>query len=684
MYKKFMFYLFVTLSLIISTNFTFSQWVPVEGIYTGGEYPLIVTQSGLICTGFVAGICVSTNSGQNWITYRLDRDVVALESIGSYLFAGTDSGVYRSTNNGQNWIRMPLNVTDYVWGLAKYGNTIWAGTSNQGLWYSTDYGNSWVQTAFPVTLYITSLGVNGSNIFVGTLNQGLLRSTDNGNSWSTVNWGNGYTVNGIMYDGNTIYVCPAGQGVYYSTNNGNTWTSMGLSNLVVFYLLHVGNNFLASTQANGLYLSTNNGSSWTQKQFIGYTVGQIAYTGSKYVLSIPKLGGGLFDSCGVWTSTNLSNWSRTGLNSYVNSFLKTGSYIFAASQRVFRSSDNGITWLPPQPSNLPTPQCLGYVSSTLLFGSYGFGIFRSSDNGITWAQVPQLPTSYVYAFTTISNTIFAGISTGTTGGYGVWKSTNSGLNWTQIGLNNTYVYTLANSGTNLFAGTPYTGVYKSTDQGLTWTQTSLNNKTVNVLYFNGTNLWAGTVLYGVYLSTDFGVTWVQTTLNNKTIKSIVAQGNTVIAGTQNTGIYVSTNLGNTWVQRNENLLWSDKPIYALEITNNGYVLAGGGDVRKRPLSEITSIEENSSNVLTSFRLGQNYPNPFNPTTKIEFSIARRSYVNISLYNILGEKIKVLTDHIYNPGTFEINFDGSDLPSGIYYYKLTTENFQEIKKMVLLK
>jgi hypothetical protein len=85
-----------------------------------------------------------------------------------------------------------------------------------------------------------------------------------------------------------------------------------------------------------------------------------------------------------------------------------------------------------------------------------------------------------------------------------------------------------------------------------------------------------------------------------------------------------------------------------------------------------------------FILNQNYPNPFNPTTTIKYNLPQSSAVVIQIFNSLGEKIKTLYSGPQTSGTHEIVFDGSSLPSGIYFYQITTKDFSQTKKCLLLK
>jgi hypothetical protein len=100
------------------------------------------------------------------------------------------------------------------------------------------------------------------------------------------------------------------------------------------------------------------------------------------------------------------------------------------------------------------------------------------------------------------------------------------------------------------------------------------------------------------------------------------------------------------------------------------------------------IKSISGEVPNRFILYQNYPNPFNPATKIRFGIPSVSYqgmlVQIVIYDVLGSEIKILLNENLKPGTYEVDFDGSDLPSGIYFYILKTSRFMETKKMLLVK
>ena len=101
---------------------------------------------------------------------------------------------------------------------------------------------------------------------------------------------------------------------------------------------------------------------------------------------------------------------------------------------------------------------------------------------------------------------------------------------------------------------------------------------------------------------------------------------------------------------------------------------------------ITGVGENGRDNISirDFTLSQNYPNPFNPTTTINFTINIAGMVKLSIYNVLGQEVKVLLDENILAGSYSVPFNGSNLTSGIYFYKLQSNNQMEVKKMLLVK
>jgi hypothetical protein len=126
--------------------------------------------------------------------------------------------------------------------------------------------------------------------------------------------------------------------------------------------------------------------------------------------------------------------------------------------------------------------------------------------------------------------------------------------------------------------------------------------------------------------------------------------------------------------------------YSFEDKN---VNAGKYDYRLKQIDtdgkfEYSKIIEIDFGSPMNYEMSQNYPNPFNPSTTIRFSVSESSFINLSVYNSLGEKVEELVNEVKEVGVHSINFKAESLPSGIYFYRLQTPNFTQTKKMILLK
>ncbi len=100
---------------------------------------------------------------------------------------------------------------------------------------------------------------------------------------------------------------------------------------------------------------------------------------------------------------------------------------------------------------------------------------------------------------------------------------------------------------------------------------------------------------------------------------------------------------------------------------------------------VSNISEGSfKNSLKSYHLAQNYPNPFNPSTKINFSLPQPGRVRLSVFNSLGQEVETLIDKDMPAGDHQITFNAGNFPSGIYFYKIESANFIDVKKMILIK
>ncbi len=98
----------------------------------------------------------------------------------------------------------------------------------------------------------------------------------------------------------------------------------------------------------------------------------------------------------------------------------------------------------------------------------------------------------------------------------------------------------------------------------------------------------------------------------------------------------------------------------------------------------TNIEKDGIGLQNYYSLKQNHPNPFNPSTTINYTIEKSGFTKLSVYNAIGEEVKILVNKSQSAGRYSINLNAVDLPSGLYFYSLTSGNFTKTNKMILLK
>lgn len=133
-------------------------------------------------------------------------------------------------------------------------------------------------------------------------------------------------------------------------------------------------------------------------------------------------------------------------------------------------------------------------------------------------------------------------------------------------------------------------------------------------------------------------------------------------------------------------------VFALNNVGTANVQIQAGTMRNsgnRITVDLTAIAnytdvEDENNLVNNYFLEQNFPNPFNPSTKINFGLKKSGNVEISLYNILGSKVSSIFNGYKDAGKHSVLFDGSGLSSGIYFYKISSNDFTQTKKMILEK
>jgi hypothetical protein len=149
-------------------------------------------------------------------------------------------------------------------------------------------------------------------------------------------------------------------------------------------------------------------------------------------------------------------------------------------------------------------------------------------------------------------------------------------------------------------------------------------------------------------------------------------------------VYRSINDGLTWSKFGAGLPTNNTMQIEALVERNGVLYAGDRVWGLYSISTTPTgiLNEKQSN--PCFRVNQNYPNPFNPTTTINYSIAKEGYVKLTVYNVIGSKVATIVNEYKSVGSYSVKFDGSNLASGIYLYRLESGNYSAAKKFILMK
>ena len=300
--------------------------------------------------------------------------------------------------------------------------------------------------------------------------------------------------------------------------------------------------------------------------------------------------------------------------------------------------------------------------------SYKNGIIVSTTPGGTGARVYK---STDFGFSWNYQTLFPGVTPGGAGsafildsltyGYGgqddskIYYTTNSGTNWNEftIPLTGALIFIECTSGGNCIGspGVSMPNIYK------------FNLGSSGQIINTGNGFIGAPVIKWVYGTNEI---FISTRLSNNIIKR-------------------STNGGMDWFDTNVptagTINWIDLKTY-----QNGII--GYGITRDNKVIKLDLVTGNASEPQTvisnEYSLIQNYPNPFNPVTNINYSIPKHGFVTLKIYDIMGKLISTLVNTEQLAGNYSVNFNADNLPSGIYYYTITSGDFTETKKMVLIK
>jgi len=681
---------------LFSPNLIFAQeliWKHLCGPMGGIIGDIAIDSNGDIYAGtysslfyWYAGLYKSTDNGETWNKIEslpFDIEVYALfVNKDDYIFAGTrgQGVIYRSTDDGETWeVKSSGYISPHCWAMGqnKDGNVLVAGEAFYGRTFrSTDNGDSWTYTA---PLSAISFAVDSiNNIYCGTFN-GLYKSTDNGLTWEPTGLTN-VPVNAILIDSINGVICGSGyytngQGVFYSNDYGSTWTNIGLGGQIIYSLAFTSyGSLLAGSGTNGVYETNDMGGNWRQhnnglyrKDIFRLRVNENddIITGSEYE--------------GIFRSTNQGeSFEHIGLPiSRVNNidFYEDSLIIAATPSGVQKYNRLTEKWknISLQKVNAVDVDEMGNIYA----GTDGEGLFYSSNTGITWSNICQTP--YILNVKKANETILAATDTG------LIRSTNNGISWeytpVKSGVDKNAIS--INSNGDIWAISRFHKLFKSTDGGFTFDSLSLGFSLVdqNNLYVNKDIIFMGdlTVGIGFFYSTDYGNTW-ENKYHHRTIACTNGNIEYIISGTFKDIIYSTNNF--TTLDSIPYPQGFYGYVNEIEFDKNEKLFFGTSSQGLYEMDFIVSVREDPSTV-KDFIIYPLYPNPFNSSVTVKYNLSFAMDIEISVYNILGQKVKVI--NMYNrAGINEEKISFNNLAGGIYLITIDGKDFFAVKKAAYLK
>jgi photosystem II stability/assembly factor-like uncharacterized protein len=597
--------------------------------------------------------------------------------------------IAKTTNGGVNWtlicqtlkfqpgqIYMFNENRGFVIGWAGWDTL--ASTSNGG--YDWNYFRAGDTTGQPIKkiLFLDSLNgwLLGWNAYVcRTANGGINWTFHRNNIWNTADI--------FFLDNLTGWIAERSR-IWKSTNGGINWSVQlnTTDNYGYYQSIYFKNQFTgwACSDAGTVIKSTNGGTNWFgiieppygiiydiyfANKYTGWACGN--YSDDSYLSKTVNGGNNWFNNC------KFSN-----INLYALYFINTATgFVTGTEGKIFKTVNEGQTWDSTMMGN--------YSYNSIDFESTGTGwicgsggqILKTTNTGLNW--INQISgTSY-----TLNSIQFVNQETGyIVGDSGkMLKTTDGGVNWIMSQLSN-YSYrdlfflnpsTGWAVGNRFYGGGMYWGtekiIVKTTDAGSSWAS-----------LYSGSSMYQGYGFMSVWFI-DQNTGWVATRYN---------------------GILKTTNGGLNWFSDSTPLNNDEyNTIYFID-NETGWVAGGynstgcGGTVLTTGNFPI-GINEINSSLPNHLSLSQNYPNPFNPVTKIKYDIppskgARGMMTKLIIFDILGREIETLVNETQRPGSYEVTWDGSRYASGVYFYRLITDDpstssgqgYVETKKMVLIK
>ncbi|HRQ31354.1 MAG TPA: T9SS type A sorting domain-containing protein, partial [Saprospiraceae bacterium] len=501
--------------------------------------------------------------------------------------------------------------------------------------------------------------VNDQTGFISTYHPGykLYRTTNGFQSWDSVysmsNTSSFYFVNestGYVYDSYTKLK---------TTNSGLNWFTVQLpTNSIYFNAIGTG---FATGMTGEIFKTTNNGLNWDNYTNTVYSGGllndifavneNMAYIACDYGKILKTTNGG-----SVWnTFEDQQTESFNSLHFLDENTGIAGVLSNNPISRIKRTTNGGVNWYSAIIEPVDQITDIDFPDNSNGFAVSKVGYFtRSSDGGESW--LAPVFISPIWS----GDIKFINSNTGFWVGENIIrKTTNSGSNWVETVIDSL----------NGFSCIDFVDL-----------------NTGFVTAFSQPN---GNYEGAILKTTNSGLNWARTDLPVTRIYEIKITENEVVYAVCDGGkILKSINMGSTWSIYQSCYAGT---LLSMDFTNSltGYAAGMNGTIIKTTTGggDPIGIEPINNSMPSEFRLYLNYPNPFNPVTKIKFSIPLNSQndpVNIFVYDITGREVKSYQLGGLKAGIYSVDFDGTNLASGVYFYSLATNRFNQTNKMVLLK
>lgn len=664
------------------------------------------TNTGIVC-GAGGLIYKTTNAGYSWIqktspTSRKLNSMWFYNSTSGVAVGDTGTVIY-TTDSGENW-SLQSPVTNYdLRKLFFYDNfNVIVVCSGGRILKSSDSGTSWSLINLNVSdLFEIDKSLN--TLYIGSTNSKFLKSTDVGTSWQVVTPGvsNSYIFQVHFVSSDTAFMYTNNYVYYKTTNSGVSWNQ--ISGLYApQYANYSDTRFgIGVSNSGATYKTTNGGNYW---QEIGPSNLQGSYVYSLFILDTNNLYGAGYGGRVIHHGNGFSNiWDIIGGSandcrdvSFLNS---QKGFITAEEEQFWTTTDGGNKWNIQGLCNnnyFESPRTFirsVYCKDSLtVFRTRGDGyaghgntgkIEVSINGGNTWGVSLSQIYGEFYKIDGAGNSILcaAGI---------IIRNDGSGwYDYLSVSQTNLTDFHFINENTGIIIGYQYSSqprkIYSTSNNGANWNEQSVG-RYLNCVYLRN----SGVGLIGcdtgrVLRTTDFGANWtLYSTSTTRDINSIyMLSDNTVWAVGDNGAMLYSINSGLNWTNA---AAYTSNRLNKIKFFDQytGFALGYNGTVLKTTDGGLTFVHIGSNEIPSKYHIEQNYPNPFNPVTRIDFSIPENGNIKIEIFDAAGKLIEILADKEFNAGFHSIEWNGSNVSSGIYFYRISTKQFTETKKMMLLK